>query len=544
MKTFIATISMTAFAFLAGFAQEMPADLKAKLDAKALEVSQNNESKAKAWVSQQKTAWETIQCMAFSVGEDDVKLIKSIADKKHPLDYVSQEAFITEQAGLASALPEYKAQLGASTYNAIRKSFEATNPTNIGVLVELMQKATTAKMEIDSITSDKVRPRTLAIIKKVVAEEYPGNFAEQLKTIKEILEGKPAEATADTNTNQPEKRITNRELEKMTREMFANQTYLTDGEKRAIAILTEIQGKKVMLIPASAYVPGTTLSNVRGEQLEYNENEVYSSKEYPFVIVFPKNIPENYFPAKFITNKQYKELPGQTKFIVGYIKQNVMAYPVRINSVTSTQVVLTTFLPPNMAEGSMIVDPQTKETLSFIVANPVKLRKINWMDRNQVNRLVRYIEAETGKLCAIRIDDFSKWEKFTDEKYYEQKVVLDRLKLVTNELLKLFTSSQLSDSESSQVVGQIVKKHYNGFKSKMERSSFERKYKAFIVDMCNLIKAEQRKASDVDFYAIFKEDIRINMEMLNQMLNTYERATKSQAFLNMLQDDLKRLQDI
>ena len=544
MKTFIATISMTAFAFLTGFAQEMPADLKAKLDAKALEVSQNNESKAKAWVSQQKTAWETIQCMTFSVGEDDVKLIKSIADKKHPLDYVSQEAFITEQAGLASALPEYKAQLGASTYNAIRKSFEATNPTNIGVLVELMQKATTAKMEIDSITSDKLRPRTLAIIKKVVAEEYPGNFAEQLKTIKEILEGKPAEATANTNTNQPEKRITNRELEKMTREMFANQTYLTDGEKRAIAILTEIQGKKVILIPASAYVPGTTLSNVRGEQLEYNENEVYSSKEYPFVIVFPKNIPENYFPAKFITNKQYKELPGQTKFIVGYIKQNIMAYPVRINSVTSTQVVLTTFLPPNMAEGSMIVDPQTKETLSLISANPVKLRKINWMDRNQVNRLVRYIEAETGKLCAIRIDDFSKWEKFTDEKYYEQKVVLDRLKLVTNELLKLFTSSQLSDSESSQVVGQIVKKHYNGFKSKMERSSFERKYKAFIVDMCNLIKTEQRKASDVDFYAIFKEDIRINMEMLNQMLNTYERATKSQAFLNMLQDDLKRLQDI
>ena len=544
MKTFIATISMTAFAFLTGFAQEMPADLKAKLDAKALEVSQNNESKAKAWVSQQKTAWETIQCMTFSVGEDDVKLIKSIADKKHPLDYVSQEAFITEQAGLASALPEYKAQLGASTYNAIRKSFEATNPTNIGVLVELMQKATTAKMEIDSITSDKLRPRTLAIIKKVVAEEYPGNFAEQLKTIKEILEGKPAEAAAEATADQPEKRITNRELEKMTREMFANQTYLTDGEKRAIAILTEIQGKKVMLIPASAYVPGTTLSNVRGEQLEYNENEVYSSKKYPFVIVFPKNIPENYFPAKFITNKQYKELPGQTKFIVGYIKQNVMAYPVRINSVTSTQVALTTFLPPNMAEGSMIVDPQTKETLSLITANPVKLRKINWMDRNQVNRLVRYIEAETGKLCAIRIDDFSKWEKFTDEKYYEQKVVLDRLKLVTNELLKLFTSSQLSDSGRSQVVGQIVKKHYNGFKSKMERSSFERKYKAFIVDICNLIKAEQRKASDVDFYAIFKEDIRINMEMLNQMLNTYERATKSQAFLNMLQDDLKRLQDI
>ena len=544
MKTFISTISIAAFALLSGYAQEMPADLQTKLEAKSKELNPNDASKAKAWVSQQKTAWETIQCMAFSVGEDDVKLIKSIADKKYPLNYVKQESFLTDQAGLASALPEYKAQLGATTYNAIRKKFEASNPDNISVLVESMQKATSAKMEIDSMTTEKFRPKTFALIKKVAAEEFPGDFAEQLKTIKEILEGKSESTSDDAGTQQTEKRITNRELEKMTREIFANQTYQTDGEKRATVILTEIQGKKVILIPTSAYVPGTTLSNIRGEQLEFNEKEIYVSKDLPFVIVFPKNIPENYTPAKFINDKQYKELPGTTKYIVGYIKQNIMAYPIRINSITSTQVLLSTFLPANMAVGTMIVDPITKETLAVVVPQPIKLRKINWLDRTQVNRLTRYIENESGKLCSIRMDNLSKWEKFVDDKYYEQKVLVDRLKQVTADLIKLFTASQLVDSENSQIVGAVVKKHYSGFKSKMEKSSFERKYKAFIVDLCNLIKVEQRKIAEVDFYAHFKDEVRINLEILSQVNSAYEKATKSQAYTNLIQDDLRRYQGL
>ena len=543
MKTFIATISITAFAFLSGFAQEMPADLKAKLEAKATELNPDNASKAKTWVSQQNAAWETIQCMAFSIDESDVKLIKNLADKKFPLDYVSQESFISSQAEKASSLPEYKTQLGSMAYNAIRKSFESSDKTSIDSLVETLQNAVTAKMEIDALTTDKIRPRTFALIKRVASEEFPGDFAEQLKTIKEILEGKPADDNvANGDDAKSEKPITNKDLEQFTRNMFATQTYVTDGEKRATTVLTEIQGKRVMLIPASAFIPGITLSNPRGELLEYSEKEIFVSKELPFVIVFPKNLPESYVPAKFINDKQYRELPGTTKYVVGYIKQNIVAHPTKINSINSTQVMLATHLPPNMQEGTMIVDPISKETISLIIQQPLKLRKVNWMSRSEVNRFVRYMESDAGKLQAIRLDSFSKWEKFSEEKYYEQKMVLDRLKQVTDNVLKLFTSSQLSDSMNSDIIGYVIKKHYNGFRSKMEQSVFERKYKAYLMDMYNLIKVEQRKASETEFYSIFQAEVKTHLEILGYAMSTIEKVSKGQAYMNLLHDDLRRMQ--
>ena len=64
------------------FAQEMPADLSAKLEAKAAEVNAGNSAAAKTWLRKQVGAWETIQNMSFAADESDIKLIKEIAEKK------------------------------------------------------------------------------------------------------------------------------------------------------------------------------------------------------------------------------------------------------------------------------------------------------------------------------------------------------------------------------------------------------------------------------------------------------------------------------
>ena len=63
------------------FAQEMPADLSAKLEAKAAEVNAGNSAAAKTWLRKQVGAWETIQNMSFAADESDIQLIKEIAEK-------------------------------------------------------------------------------------------------------------------------------------------------------------------------------------------------------------------------------------------------------------------------------------------------------------------------------------------------------------------------------------------------------------------------------------------------------------------------------
>jgi len=549
MKTLVATFCAAAFALLSAYAQEMPADLKTKLDAKAAELNPDNAAKAKAWAKQQTEAWENIQNLSFTIDAADVEMIKSFADKKFPLDYLSQEGFITEQAKAAAELPDLKTQLGAPAYEAIKKRFESEGKMNINTLVESMQTALAAKMQIDSLTTDKLRPRTFALVKKVAAEEYPGDFDAQLKTIKEILEGRPAEATAvevsdaeTGSTNTPDKPLTHRELDAIAREMFSTQTYMTDGEKSVTAVFTEIQGKRVMLVPFRNFLPGTTLSNVRGEQLEYNEKEIYVSKELPFVIIFPKNVPESCKNAVFINDKQYKELPGTTQYIVGQLKQKTVSYPIKINSVKSTTITSATNLPPNFCVGTLVVNPTTRETVSILIETPVKLRKVNWMDRSEVNRMIRYLENDYIPLQAIRLDVFKRWEKFSPEKYYEQKAYIERIKGITDSYLKFFTTKNLSDCEMLPFLGETIRKHLKELKSRMDKPLFERKYKIFMMDMSTIAKHELRNTSNMDFYSVFTSEIGLHKDILEQVIKTYEKASKGQAYIGLVQEDIKKAQ--
>ena len=546
MKKFITSISVAAFMAVSVFAQEMPAELKAKLEAKSTELNADNKAKAKAWVKKQTEAWEIIQNMTFAADESDVKLIKKLADKKFPLDYSAQESFISEQASLASGLPDYKIQLGANAYNELKKKFEESGKTNLNSFIELLQTETAAKMQVDSLTTDKLRPKTFALIKKVAAEEFPGNYAEQLKTIKEILEGKRAQDSSGSQTaaikEEVKRPATMSELEKIAKDLFSTQTYMTDGDKRGAVLLTEMQGKQVALIPFNCYFPGLTLSNARGEQLEYNESEVYISKTLPFVLVFPKELPQGMKNAVLISDKQYRDLVGSSQFVVGYLKQNIMSFPVKINSINDYALMLNNRLPVNFVEGTLMVNPATRETLSLIIpANP-KIRKINWMQRSEVNRLMRDLESDAGRLEAVRIDNFGKWEKFSSDKFIEQKMQLERLKSVANDFIKLFTSSSLSDSENSPIIGQIVKKHIKEFKTRMGKSRFERAYKAYMLDMTNLIKSETRNLKNVEFYSGFTGELNKYVEVLDQVQKTFETASRSQAYLTLIQEDVKRHQ--
>ena len=108
MKNFITPLFLALFLVAPAFAQEIPEDLKAKLEAKSAQINANNPAKIKSWVKKQTEAWETIQNMAFSADDNDVKLIKTLAEKKFPLDYVAQEPYIGEQAAVASGLADFK----------------------------------------------------------------------------------------------------------------------------------------------------------------------------------------------------------------------------------------------------------------------------------------------------------------------------------------------------------------------------------------------------------------------------------------------------
>ncbi len=549
MKTFIATISIIALTAVSAFAQEMPADLKMKLEAKALKETNNDASLAKTWIAKQKGAWESIQSMTFPIEANDIKLIKDMAENKYPLDYISQESYISKQAAAAASLPDFRLQIGEASYLAIKKAFEKSGKTNISDLLDILQKALVSKTEIDGLSCDKFRPKTFEIIKKAVAQEYPADFDEQLRTLKEVIEGKKAEEiAADTMIqgmeNEPQREITETERKKLAIELFNTQTYMTNTEHSASVLLTEIRGKRVMLVPFDAFTPGTTFSNHFGDQLEYDENEVYSSKEAPFLIIFPKNVNERFVPAKFALSDRYRDLIGTSQYIVGRVKQNIDAYPTRITSINDKIVSSNRRLPTSFTEGSLLLDTATKETLAvYIKASPTP-KRVNWLEKSEINRFIILMErTETEGHIAMRVDKLVKWEKYTSEKYYEQKMALERLQKVFEEFVAYLTTKNISDLENSPVFGNQVKDIVLTFKSRMNEPMRERKYKEFMSTLTTLIKTELKKVDRIEFYTGFMNKVDLYTNLINQQLKTIETLNKGQNYKMIIQQDLMRNQE-
>ncbi len=550
MKTFIATISIIALTAVSTFAQGMPDDLKMKLEAKAAQEFKNDASLAKAWISKQKGAWESIQSLSFPIDASDIKLIKDMAEKKYPLDYISQEAYITKQADAASTLPEYRLQIGEEQYNAIKAEFGKNNDGNISDLLEVLQKAAAAKIELDSITTDKFRKKTFELIKRAVTVEYPTNFDEQIVTLKEIIEGKKPDIVetevADNNTSSVMEltKLTESEQKKIAIEMFNAQTYSSNSENRVSITLTEIRGKRVMLVPFEGFSPGTTFSNRLGDQLEYDENEIYSSKEAPFLIIFPKNVPDNYVPAKFPLPDSFRNLLGSSQFVVGQYKQNIDAYPVKIRSITDKTLMLNRKTPNTFTVGSHLFDPINKDTLAiFIKYSPSPVR-VNWLEKSEVNRFTRMLErAMTSEgLVPIRVDNLVKWEKYTPERYYEQKMALEKFQQLTNEFTTYFTSKSISESENSAFIGSAVKNCISEFKSRMNEPMRERKYKEFLNSLMIVIKSEVKRLEKIEFYNGFSSSLNLYSNIVQQHLKTLEMLSKGQNYKMIIQDDLMRNQ--
>ena len=76
----------------------------------------------------------------------------------------------------------------------------------------------------------------------------------------------------------------------------------------------------------------------------------------------------------------------------------------------------------------------------------------------------------------------------------------------------------------------------------MEKSRFERAYKAYMLDMTNLIKSETRNLKNVEFYSGFTGELNKYVEVLDQVQKTFETASRSQAYLTLIQEDVKRHQ--
>ena len=187
MRKITALFILAGLSAIPAFSQEMPADLKSKLEAKAAELQPSNKSAAKTWLVKQMNAWESIQNLAFAADADDIEMIKKLAEKKFPLDYVSQETFINEQAVAAAGLPDLKSQIGKASYDAIKAKFDKEGKTDLNEFINLLNAQIAAKSQLEMLKPlPSIDESTFSITKEVLKKKYP-EFYEAIISRKQQL---------------------------------------------------------------------------------------------------------------------------------------------------------------------------------------------------------------------------------------------------------------------------------------------------------------------------------------------------------------------
>ena len=550
------------------FAQEMPADLSAKLEAKAAEVNAGNSAAAKTWLRKQVGAWETIQNMSFAADESDIKLIKEIAEKKYPLDYVNQEKFINEQSIVAAGLPEFKVALGKDGYEAVRKKFFDSGKTDLNELVEILRNQAAAKTEIDSMKpiGDEM---TFAITKEVVAKKFAGDYVSQLAFLKK-QSAPAAAAPAAAATNEPQtsdnavattttltsetavmdsetaKRPMNvSELNKIARDIFSKETFVVEGARKCTAVAAEIEGKQVIFMPFTAYSPDSSITvlNNLGEEVQYDKDSIFACKDLPLMLIFAQSVPADTLNVAFPTDNLYRDLIGKNVFFVGFTTNNIQSFPVKINAISDPIITLSTRIPTNFQEGTILLDAESGVTLGILTINNPIIKNVNWKNRSEVNKFLRSLDTNFKSLNCIRIDRLGEFEKVESERFKAEQKKIAELKVLALDVIKVLTNSRIDELSGLPVIGKIVNKHKRDMMRKQEKSRFDRLGRQYLQDIITLIKVNLKDYNPNEFYTAHRVDAIQYQNVLNDFIKTFDNALRSGNFKEFLPYEANRIQE-
>lgn len=552
MRKITALFILASLSAIPAFAQEMPADLKSKLEAKAAEMEPSSKSAAKTWLVKQMNAWESIQNLAFAADADDIAMIKKLAEKKFPLDYVSQETFINEQAVAAAGLPDLKSQIGKQTYDAIKAKFDKDGKTDLAEFINIINAQITAKTQLETLKPlPSIDASTFAITKEVLAKKFPSDYISQLNELKKLSSAvdaaSDAGATAAPGAAAGDKKIlTIAELNLIAREQFNKHTLTIEGETKVTGLPVKMYDKQVILIPFTVFSAGPNVSimNNLGEQVDFDNTNIFASKDYPLVIVVPKGeLPSTSVNANLPQDKNYREIIGKPIFFMGYTTTNVQIFPVKLNAVSEQTLVLSSRVPNNFLEGTILMNPEEDITLGMMMSFKKKFPNVKWNQRSSVNFLRRTIENKNPFLTCIRLDKLERWEKVDFDKLEQQRKKLDSLNKLLWDFILLNTSNRIVDTAKLAILGPTVSKYKDELKVRMEKSRFDRMFRQYLRDLMLMIKSEMRDVNPNEFYTLFRYDLNQTLDALKDVMGYYDNAIRTNSFTQLVPDDIKRAQN-
>ena len=453
--------------------------------------------------------------------------------------------------------------------------FDKDGKTDLAEFINIINAQITAKTQLETLKPlPSIDASTFAITKEVLAKKYPSDYISQLNELKKLssavdaasdagataataaagAEGSIAQQGDGTSTGAAQgnsaaggkKILTIAELNLIAREQFNKHTLTIEGETKVIGLPVKMYDKQVILIPFTVFSAGPNVSimNNLGEQVDFDNTNIYASRDYPLVIVVPKGeLPSTSVNANLPQDKNYREIIGKPIFFMGYTTTNVQIFPVKLNAVSEQTLVLSSRVPNNFLEGTILMNPEEDITLGMMMSFKKKYPNVKWNQRNSVNFLRRTIENKNPFLTCIRLDKLERWDKVDFEKLAQQRKKLDSLNKLLWDFILLNTSNRIVDTAKLAILGPTVSKYKDELKVRMEKSRFDRMFRQYLQDLMLMIKSEMRDVNPNEFYTLFRYDLNQTLDALKDVMAYYDNAIRTNSFTQLIPDDIKRAQN-
>ena len=320
---------------------------------------------------------------------------------------------------------------------------------------------------------------------------------------------------------------------------------MVPGSKKCTAIAAEVEGKQVIIMPFTAYSPDTsiTILNNLGEEVQFDKDSIFACKDLPLMLVFAKSVPADTLNVTFPDESLYRDLIGKNVFFVGFTTNNIQSFPIKINAISDPVITLSTRIPTNFQEGTILVEAENGITLGVLTINNPIIKNVNWKNRSEVNKFLRSLDNSFKSLNCIRIDKLGDIEKVESERFNSEKQKISELKSLALDVIKIFSNSRIDELSNLPVLGKIVNKHKRDMLRKQEKSRFDRLGRQYIQDIITLIKVNIRDYTPHNYYTAHRVEAIQYQNVLNDFIKTLDDGLKSGNFKDFLPYEAKRIQE-
>ncbi len=537
--TLILALFASSFLTSVASAQDVPADIRAKIEKTAKANTKIPEHKREAWVERQVEAWQSINAMSFPLPKTDVEQIKNEAQKQFPYHYSKQEAFIADQTEALVEIFELKTNFGKEEFEKLFSELKASKKGDYRAIVTAVNSMLEVKNELDQFAIEGMDATMFAIIKKGVAAQYPTDYKAQLNALKQqanlmALANEAKEAQAEKEKVPAEVKMSKTEQIKKAEDIFKKSTLILNSNgKTATGIVVKVQNITALMFPADLYsFGGLTATNTSGEEATISLEKAYAAKNAPLMLVPLPEIPIEVSPIEFASNDDIKTSLGQNAILIGNYNEMIRPIMIKITKVVKDRLLTITPISVMYYEGSLMLHPTSYKILGVCVKQPKELPPFDFTSNRLKLDFERAVEKKSRYLNVRRGDAPIKWEPINIEKMKQQMASINDIKEL-NTTLSTIISGKFSEAKDQKLVAGLIEKYTKVLNTRMDISKIKIEYRSYLNSLNVLIRQRANKLNVNDVYTNLKDDLGFQLaftkEAQNQIISEMKSGSHSLA---------------